>query len=287
MKKILSIVAAAFALNAQAQNMEGKLSAPTTTKEGKVIYERTMRMNASSMRFSGGNVPPELQSQIEAQLAKPRVHQFELLFTSQHSLYQFLPNAAEEGGGGDASFSGGGVNLMVRGANVNEVTYVDYRKGTRVDQREVMEKSYVVVDTLTRVQWKLSEETKPILNFTARKATATSIQQRPRVSMENGEMKREMVNDTVKVIAWYTTDVPVPAGPAYAGQLPGLILELDVNNGQNVTRAIEFSPKVAVNKIKEPKDGKKITAAEFALERDKMMEEMRKNMPSGNVIRMQ
>lgn len=256
-----------------------------STKEGKVVYERTTRMNPSAMRIDG-NMPPEIRSQLEAQMAKPRVHQFELLFTPQHSLYQFLPNAADEGGG-DASFSSGGVNIMMRSANMNEVTYIDYAKGTRLDQREIMEKSFVVEDTLTRVQWKMSNETKPVLNFTARKATATSIQQRPRMTMENGEMKREMVTDTVKVVAWYTTDIPVPTGPAYVGQLPGLIVELDVNNGQTVYKAIEFSPKVAANKIKEPKDGKKITAAEFAVERDKMMQEMRKNMPAGNVIRMQ
>lgn len=287
MKKIVCIVAASFALGAQAQTVEGKLSAPMSTKEGKVIYERTMRMNVSGLRINGGNLPPEVQSQIEAQMSRPRIHQFELLFTPQHSLYQYLPNAVEEGGG-DGSFSGGGVNIMMRGGGgLNDVTYTDFAKASRVDQREIMEKSFVVTDTLARLPWKLSEETKPVLHFTARKATATTINQRPRVSMENGEMKREMVNDTVKVVAWYTTDVPVPAGPAYTGQLPGLILELDVNNGQSVTKAIEFSPKVSANKIKEPNDGKKLTAAEFTKERDKLMEEMRKNMPAGNVIRMQ
>jgi GLPGLI family protein len=167
------------------------------------------------------------------------------------------------------------------------MTYVNYASGTRVDQREVMEKNFVVTDTIQKVQWKLSEETKPILSFTARKATGSSIVTRPRVTMENGEMKREMATDTVQVIAWYTTDVPVPTGPNYQGQLPGLILELDMNKGQTVIRAIEFSPKVAANKIKEPKDGKRMTAAEFSKEREKMMEEMRRNMPAGNVIRMQ
>lgn len=287
MKRILLIVAASLSVAAKAQNADGKLSAPMTTKEGKVVYERTMKLNVSNLRLSGGNIPPDMQAQIERQMAKPRIHQFELLFSPQHSLYQYLPNAVEDGGG-DASFSGGGVNIMMRGGGgLNEVTYVDFARGTRVDQREIMEKSFVVTDTLARIQWKLSDETKPILNFIARKATGTSIQLRPRVTMENGEMKREMVNDTVKVIAWYTTDVPVPAGPAYVGQLPGLILELDVNNGQTVTKALEFSPKVSVNKIKEPNEGKRITAAEFATERDRMMEEMRKNMPAGNVIRMQ
>jgi GLPGLI family protein len=107
------------------------------------------------------------------------------------------------------------------------------------------------------------------------------------MTMENGQMKRDMVADTSRVVAWYTTQVPVPAGPAYAGQLPGLILELDVNNGQSVTKAIEFSPKVAANKIKEPNEGKKMTAAEFSKEREKIMEEMRKNMPQGSTFRMQ
>jgi hypothetical protein len=40
---------------------------------------------------------------------------------------------------------------------------------------------------------------------------------------------------------------------------------------------------VSVSKIKEPKDGKKITAAEFDKERDKVMEEMRRNMPAGQM----
>ena len=75
-------------------------------------------------------------------------------------------------------------------------------------------------------------------------------------------------------------------GPTtYQGQLPGLILELDENNGRTFFKAVEVSPKVSVSKIKEPKDGKKITAAEFDKERDKVMEEMRRNMPNGNGVR--
>ena len=270
MKPILLFTAIAFSLFAQAQ-----------TKEGKVVYERTMQL--SNLRIGGANLPPEIQAQM-ANMPKSRTDQYELLFTPQHSLYQFLPNAADDGG--SSSFSGGGVNIQMRGPQ-NEVTYIDFANGTRVDQREVMDKSFVVSDTITKLQWKLSDETKTILNFTARKATATTINQRPRMTMENGQMKREMVTDTAKVVAWYTTDVPVPAGPNYVGQLPGLILELDVNNGMNVTKAIGFSPKVSASKIKEPTDGKKLTAAEFSKEREKLLEEMRRNMPQGSTIRMQ
>lgn len=272
MKKILLIAAVFVSLAAAAQ-----------TKEGKVVYERTMQMNNVRFGGIGGNIPPELQAQLD-RMPKSRSDQYELLFTPEHSLYQFLPNAAAEEGGG--TFSGGGMVIQMRTAS-NEVIYTNLATGARVEQREMLDKSFVVTDTVSRLQWKLSDETKPILNFTARKATANNVVTRPRVTMENGEMKREMVTDTVPVVAWFTTEVPVPTGPNFQGQLPGLILELDMNRGQTVIKAIEYSSKVAANKIKEPKDGKRLTAAEFTAEREKMMEEMRKNMPAGNRIRMQ
>jgi GLPGLI family protein len=262
MRTKILLAASFFAIVAQAQ-----------TKEGRVVYERVMQMPAP---------PGDMPAEIRQQLPKSRTAQYELLFTPEHSLWQYLPNAAAEE---QSTFSSGGMVIRLAGAG-NEVTYVNFAQATRTDQREMFEKNFVVTDTVAKVQWKLSDETKPILNFTARKATGTSIVTRARMTMENGEMKREIISDTVPVVAWYTPEVPVPAGPDFQGQLPGLILELDVNNGRNLTKAIEFSPRVASAKIKAPADGKKLTAAEFAKEREKMMEEMRKNMPNGNVIRM-
>ena len=137
MKKVLCIAAASFALCAQAQ-MEGKLSAPMNTKEGKIIYERVMKMGNVRIGGRDGNLPPEVQAQLD-KMPKSRTDQFELLFTPQHSIYQFLPNAADEGGG-NTTIAGGGVVLQMRGPNVNDVTYVDFAKGTRAEQREIMER---------------------------------------------------------------------------------------------------------------------------------------------------
>lgn len=96
--------------------------------------------------------------------------------------------------------------------SANEVIYTNLATGARLEQREMNDKNFVVTDTVARLQWKLSDETKPVLNFTARKATANNIVTRPRITMKNGEIKREMVTDTVPVVAWFTTEVPVPAG---------------------------------------------------------------------------
>jgi GLPGLI family protein len=100
--------------------------------------------------------------------------------------------------------------------------------------------------------------------------------------MDNGVMKRELVTDTLDVIAWFTTTIQAFAGPEnYQGQLPGTILELDVNNGRSKFIALSITEDAEVKSIKEPK-GKKITPQEFAAEREKMMQEMEKNNGGGN-----
>ncbi len=247
--------------------------ASAQTKEGRVVYERTMQLPTRMIRNDGGDVP---------QMPRSRTDQFELLFSGNQSLYQFLPNANEETPG---EISGGG--MVMRFGGLNDIIYHNFEKSERIDKRNVLDRDFIVTDSIRKLNWKLTDETKTILNYTARKATAQNIRTAMRMSMENGEMKREPYQDTSNVVAWFTTDIPVPAGPDFQGQLPGLILELSINNGQQVYKALEASQKVAVSKIKPPKDGKKLTAAEFSKERDALMEEMRKNMPQGNVIRIQ
>lgn len=259
MKRVLCIAAVIFTLSAQAQ-----------LKEGRVIYERVSQIPTR----------PGMDPAIAAQIPKSRTDQFELLFTTTRSLWQYLPSANEESPG---TVSGPG--FMMRFGGMNDVTFTNLEQGTRVDQREIMDRSYVVSDSVKKLDWKLAVETKNILTYTARKAIAHREVQRPQITVENGEMKRTIITDTVDVVAWFTTDIPVPVGPELQAQLPGAILELDINKGQTVYKATEVSPKVNVNKIREPKDGKKLTAAEFATERDKLMEEMRKNMPNGGRMR--
>jgi GLPGLI family protein len=244
------------------------------SKEGRVIYERTFQLPT---RLFGGN--PD----IAARLPKSRTEQYELLFGNNQSLWQFLPDANNEGD--PCTFASGGMVLRFAGGS-NDISYCNFDKGTRIDQREIADKNYVVTDSIQKLNWKLTGESKTILNYKAFKATAQRVSTTSRMTMENGEMKRETVPDTASIIAWFTSDIPVPAGPGvYQGQLPGLILELDENNGRTVFKAVEVSSKVNVSKIKEPKDGKKLTAAEFDNEREKVLEEMRKNMPNGMKVR--
>jgi GLPGLI family protein len=244
-------------------------------KEGKIIYERTMTIQARNFN----NIDPN----IAAQIPRTRTDNYELLFSNGQSLYQFLPSATNDDGG---TVSGGGFVMRFAGGN-NDIVYHNFDKGMKVEQRELMDRSFVITDSIRKGTWKITDETKTILKYTARKAVGQRISTRNQMTMENGEMKRTEVQDTSEVIAWFTTDIPVSVGPEIQGQLPGAILELDINKGLMVYKAVEVSPKVNVKNIKEPKDGKKISAAEFAKERENMMQEMRRNMPAGNTIRIQ
>lgn len=276
MKKIWLPICIVFSLASAAQTPEGKaaIAPQAQLKEGKVVYERTIQMQ---INIQG------MDENIARQIPRTRTDNFELTFGNNKSLWKQLPNVQEEAN----TFSNGGNTVMIRGGGFgsDDVTYTDFETGKRVDQRELDSKSYLVDDNIEKLNWKLTDDTKTILGYVVRKAVAQQYTTRNIMTMENGEMKREQVPDTVAVTAWFTTNAPVPAGPVFQGQLPGLVLELDMNKGRSVYKAVEISPKVNVAGIKEPKGGKRITAAEYVKERDRVMDEMRKNMPAGGNFR--
>jgi GLPGLI family protein len=267
MKKILVSACLILSLAAQAQ-----------IKEGRIIYERTMQMRGRMYASNGsGEVPIEMP--------KSRTDSYELLFGNNQSIYQFLPTAT----GDDQTISIGGGSGTFQMAGTNDIVYHNLENGTRIEQRTHINNDFLVFDSITKNSWKITDETKKILNFTARKAITQSVRSAYRTEMENGQIKRTEFKDTATVVAWFTTDIPVSVGPGseMVGQLPGAILELDVANGRNVIKAVEVSPKVSVSKIKAPSKGKKVTQAEFVAERERITNEMMKNMPGGNSIRIQ
>jgi GLPGLI family protein len=77
----------------------------------------------------------------------------------------------------------------------------------------------------------------------------------------------------VEVVAWYADDIVSPAGPENYGQLPGVILQLDVDNGGTVYTATEIKKTVDQKNLKEPKKGKVVTQQEYT----KMMMDMMGN----------
>lgn len=247
----------------------------TQVKEGKIIYERTVQLQ---IRINDDN--PAFQNMIP----RERKDRFELLFGDGKSLWQPSEDANQ---GDDMSFSdGGGMRMMIRMPGSEDITYHNIAESKKVEQRELGGKNYIIADSIRKMSWKLAGETKTILGYNCMKATSQRTQENVRMTVENGQAKRERVMDTLNIVAWFTNEIPGSFGPeSYQGQLPGTILEVDVNNGRNTFKAVEFSPKADIAKIKEPAKGKKSTPEEFAKEREKLLSEMQQNGGPGGGMR--
>ncbi|MDB5223175.1 MAG: hypothetical protein JWN83_1842 [Chitinophagaceae bacterium] len=263
MKKIsLALISICFALVTLAQQ-----------KEGKVIYSRTSQMQ---MRVNNND-------QLSQMLPKSRTDKFELTFGNNQSLWKHI----DEDDNND-EISGNGMQIRMVAPGQNDIVFHDFSAAKKTEQRDMMDKKFIITDSIRKLPWKLTGQTKTILGHVCQQATTQRTGKRTQTTMDNGKIERKEVNDTTNIVAWFTSDIPVPAGPEVQGQLPGLILALDMYDGRVVYKALEISPKVDVTTIKEPTKGKKITPDEFTNEREKMMQEMQKNnQGNGNrVIRM-
>ena len=232
--------------------------------QGRIVYERTtklqIRINDDAFKNS---------------LPQERKDKFELLYAGNKTLWRAVEDDSPEPDIHMDNGNGAQVRILVPGTN--DVTYSDFQSQRKVEKKELFSKEFVVEDSIRRLKWKIGTDSKKILGFDCKMATAQRIQPGVRVTMDNGEMKRQEVMDTAAIVAWFTDAVPGYGGPeSYQGQLPGTILEVDINDGRSHFIALEVSPKVDAKEIKEPK-GKKITPQEFAKERDKLLQEMQKN----------
>jgi GLPGLI family protein len=235
-------------------------------KEGKVLYERVSQMQ---IRINMGG---EMNEAMQNMLPKTRKDNFELTFGNNQSLWKQAESNEEE------PISENGMQIRMVMAGANDVLYNNLDNKTRVEQRELFDKTFIIDDSIRPLKWKMTTESKMILNHNCMKAMATQYGSRMQMTMDNGKMERKEVQDTTEIVAWFTTDIPVPAGPAeYQGQLPGLILEMDIAKGRQVYRAMDISSKADLASIKAPTGKKHFTPEQFKKEREKMLDEMQRN----------
>ena len=253
MKMIYFLTGALITIQAQAQQ-----------RTGRVVYEYTRQMMVRMAGPGGAEQPP---TPTHAHVIKK-----EVLFGNN----QMLRRTLEDNTLNDFADESRGIQVRAFGMGDDDITWLNFADGRKVEQKEFATKQYLVTDSVRKQNWKLTGETKSMLGYTCQQAVTNRYGKRMMISMDNGNMTRKEVPDTSKVVAWFTPAVPVAAGPDFEGQLPGLILQIDIN-GNTTYKAIEVSQKTDVAAIKEPRKGKKVTAEEFNKERDKVMEEMHRN----------
>ncbi len=127
----------------------------------------------------------------------------------------------------------------------DNVVFNDMHEGKFTSQKAVFENTFLVQDSLRKMNWKITPDTRTIAGFECRKATA-------------------IIMDTVFVVAFYTDQIVTPGGPESFTGLPGMILGLAIPR-MNITW---FATKLEMIEVKDvdamaPKKGKKTNVADL------------------------
>ena len=215
----------------------------TAQKEGIVIYEETI-----TMKFD--DLPPEFAHMVPKEIS----HRKQLLFTETESLYKNLPkeeNIAEE-----IAHEKGDVMIKMNFNEPDHVTYRNLESGKITEQQDLFGRQFLIQGKPEKVKWKVTSDQKKIAGYTCIKATH--------------------LMDTIPITAWFTPQIPVQNGPRLYGDLPGMILALDTNNGLHVTHAlsVELRPLNDGETIEEPSKGKVISREKFQKLSEEKMKEM-------------
>jgi GLPGLI family protein len=206
-------------------------------KEGRVIYERKMNMRRHMEDESMKNLVPEFS-----------VSKSELLFHGDESLFR---NIKEEEDIRDQAGQQEGMMVRINMGGNDDETYQNYSTVMHVETKELGPKKYLIQDSVRKFDWKLESDTQTVCGYLCHKATCKSAQGKA-------------------IVAWYADNILSPGGPEVFGGLPGLILLLNVDDGDLVMTAVEIQTShFDGSLVKAPTTGKKISRAEFT----KMMEE--------------
>ncbi|MDD2793316.1 MAG: GLPGLI family protein [Sediminibacterium sp.] len=224
-------------------------------KEGTILYERKINTHR--------NLPNE---QMKALIPEFRTTKHLLLFSDSISLYRLQPE--EEAPDPFSGGNGGGMQIRIGGADAGDL-YKNFSGKKSVQMTELGGKNFLITDSIQQQPWKLSDETKTILGYTCKKAVKKITQAVRTMRITSGPGGSNTTDTAapksreVEVVAWYTTDFITPAGPESHGMLPGLILEINIDNGATVFKALEVKNTVNKKELKEPGKGKIVSRSEY------------------------
>ncbi|HLN21608.1 MAG TPA: GLPGLI family protein [Bacteroidales bacterium] len=211
---------------------------------GRIIFEEKARIE---LKIDGDT------KGIANALPKERKSEKILTFNDDATLFvNGVENAEDEMMQGH---SGNNVRVrMIVSSGENKI-YTDLKKRIITEQRDFMNRIFLVERKMPDENWKISGEQKVILGYRCLQASM-----------------QDTSGTVIKV--WFTPDIKISSGPAGLGNLPGMILEADISNGARNYTAISIHPAEDVIKIEKPKEGKEVTESEYKKIVAQKMEEM-------------
>ena len=209
---------------------------------GIIIYEEKVNIHRQ--------LPPSRQ-QYKDMIPEFRTSKYELHYTTTESMF----TASKE-----QDIPEGGQRWMSQMPQRD--VYKNLEEDKMVDSREFMTKKFLIRGESEQYTWKVADGQKTIQDFMCIKA---------------------VYQDSAGTFtAWFTPQIQISNGPAEFGGLPGMILQLDINDEERVLTAIEIrETEVDLDMLKEPKKGKEVTSDEFREIVAKKMREMRQQRGGG------
>lgn len=211
---------------------------------------------------------PSDRADMKAMIPEFRTTKQQLFFNENESLYKPLIEDEEE------EMGGGGMRMVIKQPN-NEL-YLDQTSGKIISKQEFMGKTYLIDDSVKVSPWKFGTEVKTIQGYECRQAYYTDEVQL--------NINGNPVTEKREITAWYTDKIRPFLGPDRFNSLPGAVLAVDINGGEQLylAKIIELR-ELKKNELKMPASGTKTTQAEYR----KMVEEQMKQMGGrgGMIIR--
>ncbi|MEM6344406.1 MAG: GLPGLI family protein [Bacteroidota bacterium] len=234
MKSILFTILLALPLWALAQT------------QGTVTYKETIKLN---IEFE---LPEGMDEALLAQIPNSQSATKVLYFNETESIFKDAP-AEDEAEGTSWNGSSGGAEVRMVMRQPESSFYLNFEEERRIEQREFMGKVFRINGDMPSYEWKITSEQKTFEDYVLMQAT--------------------FEDSTRKIVAWFCPQIPVSGGPDAFTQLPGLVLEVDINDGERTLVATEVSLGEPAEAIEKPKKGKEITQEEFeAVVAEKMKE---------------
>lgn len=237
------------------------ISTATLAQEhsGTIRYEEVVRIgDDEEMKKELQDAPADILKFIPRETKIQKV----LSYTDKASLYEQDKNNTESR---DKNMNADGMQLQIHFEIPEHKIYTDMAQKKVVSLQEFMSRKFLIESSFAARNWKTTGRQKKILNYPCMEAVSTA--------------------DKDTVTAWFTSSIPVSAGPDGLAGLPGMILEVSKGKHHTIQAVAVDEGKVDAAAIKEPRGGKKVTKEEFESIVKNKTEEMEKEMGGkGNMI---
>lgn len=228
--KFIIILVATFGKAVVAQNVR-------FVKQGIITYEK--KVNTYAIIKDQINRNPE-----EDSWSKPAFENYQKnnsQFKTLKSILTFKQNKVYFNPVQDQIANSNWFNVYA--AEQNNIILSDFGEGKQIAQKKIFEATYLLTDSLKKINWKITDEFREIAGYNCRRANA-------------------VIMDSIYVVAFYTEKIPLSGGPESFSGLPGMILGVALPREHITWFATEVKDiAITEEQIKAPTKGKPVNQA--------------------------